>query len=104
MFCPTVRQMVVGTFGHCNHKFPCSIYKENSTYMQLPCNGQNWGSNTPWILGRMSCWRTRTGDGGTPPYGGDGDGGDAGAATWRSLEAVSRETRTERERGLKFQS
>ena len=52
----------------------------------------------------MSCLRMRNGDGGTPPYGGDGDGGDAGAATWRSLEAVSRETRTERERALKFQS
>ena len=59
----------------------------------------NWGSSTPWILARMSSSTTGCErDGGTLLDGdGDGGGGDAGVATWRSLEAASRETPTEKE-------
>ena len=61
----------------------------------------NWGSSTPWIRARTSSSTTGCErDGDKPLYGGDGGGGgDAGEATWRSLEAASRETPTEKEKG-----
>ena len=60
----------------------------------------NWGSSTPWILARMSSSTTGCErDDDKPLYGDGGGGGDAGVATWRSLEAASRETRTEKEKG-----
>ena len=60
-----------------------------------------WGSSTPWILARMSSSTTgcERDDDKLLDGGDGGGGGGAGVATWRSLEAASRETRTEKEQG-----